>query len=241
MVLLSAVYVHSSSGYFWAVDNERNTFVAATYPYTLTPRKIPTLFNLIEKRGVPETAIDTWLKQVGFSSENDRRFKNVLRQIGFTDEKGVPTALWRAYRGPGGASKLAEGIREGYRDLFEMFPEAHLASDSELASFIKGHTTFGNTTVNHVVATFRGLVQLADFGEGVPAATASETPGPNGARAERKLEDIGGGADDVVKRAPAPSVTINVNLQLTLPESTDPAVYEALFGALAKHVLQNNA
>ncbi len=213
--------------------------MAATYPYTLTPKKLPILFDLIAKRGVPDVADDTWLKQVGLTTDNDRRFLSVLRQIGFTDTKGKTTQLWRDYRGPGGKKKLAEGIREGYKDLFEMFPDANLASDAEVTSFIRGHTNLGDATIRNAVATFKGLVALADFGQGASSSTPSEPVSSNGTADKPAHEEAVITSETAVQRRQSQGVTININLQLTLPESTDPAVYDALFAALGKHLLQN--
>jgi len=215
--------------------------VAASYPYALTPKRIPILFERVAKVGVPDTADDKWLSQVGLASSNDRRLKNMLRYIGFTDEKYTPTALWREYRGAGGPSKLAEGIRTGYAALFEMFPYAHLANDSAIAGFIKGSTSLSGSTVDLAVATFKALIQLADFGQAHPAPNATKTTSSNGAGTKTIPEDTSEEPAVIDKRVQGPGVTINVNLQLTLPESKDPAVYEALFAALAKHVLPSNA
>jgi hypothetical protein len=223
---------------------ERTCSVAAPYPYALTPKKIPVLFDLIRKRGAPpeNAPIDTWLKQVGFTTENDRRFKSVLRYIGFTDEKDAPTARWRAYRGSNGATILAEGIREGYKDLFGSFPDAQSASEDDLLTFVKGHTSYSDNTANYAVATFKGLVGLADFGDASAEVPAASQSGSNGSDAPTIPADIARPRPEVaVRQVQGPGVTINVNIQLSLPESNDPAVYDALFAALAKHVLSNDA
>jgi hypothetical protein len=216
--------------------------VAKTYPYALTPNKIPVYFDKIANLGPPDKGgVDKWLTQAGLTKDADQRFKNVLRHIGFTDKDGSPTDLWRAYRGHNARSALTEGIRTGYADLFDMYPKAHLASDGELAGFIRGNTALSGNTVKLAVATFKGLVALADFGQAAPAVDRSTPSGSNGTSTETITEDVADVTGGMAKRTQGSHVVVNVSLELTLPETKDPAVYEALFAALAKHILRNDA
>ncbi len=211
--------------------------MASDYPYALATGRVQILFDKIRSVGVPAKANDAWLNQIGLTSSNDRRLKNVLKFIGFTDQAGTPTDLWKAYRGPNAAQVMAQAITDGYSALFHMYPDANLRPDNEIASVVRASTGFGNDTVKAIVATFKALVTLADFNAVHSGASAGTGRDGKGTGTERDSASKSG------KRAPqdgwgtGPRLALNVNLQLTLPESKDPAVYDALFFSMRKHLL----
>lgn len=211
----------------------------ADYPYAIGTGKLPKLFETVGSKGVPEKVTNKWLEQYGFTSTNDRRLRSILEFLGFVGDTGQPTDTWKEYRSTRSREILANAIRKSYSELYNAYPEADQTTTEELASFFKSNSKLADSSVNMVVSTFRSLVGLADF-----SASSSHSPAPpssNSAKGERssgkieipreKAEHSGSGSSDI---------TINLNVQLTLPETTDPEVYEALFKALNKHVLSQN-
>lgn len=143
------------------------------YRYTTVPGKIPPLLNRISGVGRPDRVTNAWIASLGFQSSNDRTLIPILRQIEFIDEKGVPTRLWDDYRAKGGVV-LAEGIRRGYAELFQMYPDANNRTPAEITSFVKANMPkLGEGAVGKVINTFRSLVSLADFGEVTPGRSRS--------------------------------------------------------------------
>lgn len=203
-------------------------------------KKIEPLFKSIRSVGIPGKVTDAWIKQIGLTSSNDTRLKSVLNRIGFTDSAGVPTQLWRDYRGSSGPAKLAQGIREGYADLFHTYSDANLRSEDEISAFMRAQTSLGSETISKAVSTFRSLVGLADFGQDGAASPTPPLAEPRikGSGIDRDNPETG--QQTMMNRPQGADVTVNVNVQLTLPESTDPTVYDALFFALNKHVLSRN-
>lgn len=210
--------------------------MASEYPYAHVASRINTLFERIARQGAPGKADQKWLTSAGLSSSNDRRLLNILRFIRFIDGSGAPTTFWKDYRGPNSRSVLSQAIREGYGTLYEPFPDAHLASNNELLQFIRADTGLGDEAASKVVSTFKTLAGLAEWNHGVtlegPAksdtASVDLTEPMTGKPSPQSYRNVGG-------------ITVNVNLQLSLPESTDPAVYDALFASLCKHVLSGEA
>ncbi len=58
----------------------------------------------------------------------------VIKFIGFANEQGVPSERWSRYRGSQQRRVLAEGIVEGYSELYATYPDAHNRTNAELVS-----------------------------------------------------------------------------------------------------------
>jgi len=200
------------------------------YPYTTVPGKISELFKRIKDTGVPAKATQTWLKSIGFTSSNDRSLLPILTFIGFIDSSGIPTEQWRRYRGSNGRQVLAECIKRGYEGLFSTYLDAHNRDKSELSSFFSTHSSAGQQAISKTISTFQALCKLADFG----------TIRSQGEKAvDEEPEEAAGSIETIeeVSRSHK-GLAININIQLTLPETTDEKVYDAFFSAMKRHLLQ---
>lgn len=207
----------------------------ADYAYMTATNKIKVFLDKIQEVGVPPKATQGWLAGIGFTSTNDRALIPILRQIGFVDGTGTPTRRWEEFRG-GDRRVLGGAIQQGYAAFYSTYPDAHSRSTAELENIVKSTAPkLGKDAVSRVIATYRVLVSAADFGENGSAPAAPPETGPNGATPAAEpqpatlVRGLGGG------------FTINVNVQLTLPETTDGAVYEKLFAAMREHLLEGLA
>jgi hypothetical protein len=146
-----------------------------------------------------------------------------------TDASGMPTDRWSQFRGRGGEQVLAECIKKAYAELFSTYPNAQERSRSDLETFFRTHSCAGKQAIEKTVSTFQQLCKLADFGEARVEAAAA------GKGAEGKID----GAQRMTAASKShEGFAININIQLTLPETTDEKVYDAFFAALKKHLLQ---
>lgn len=112
-------------------------------------------------------------------------------------------------------------------ELYETYSDAHARSVTKLDSFFSTHTSAGKSVRELTVRAFRTLAGIADFAgttdDSVPVATEeAKTAIP--IRAQQRS----GG------------VTININVQLVLPDTTDEALYDRFFGAMKKHLLASD-
>ncbi|NIQ09898.1 MAG: DUF5343 domain-containing protein, partial [Gammaproteobacteria bacterium] len=108
----------------------------ADYPYTTVTGKIKPLLSKVREVGVPPNATVKWLKSVGFTSSNDASLLTVLKFIGLVDASGKPSEEWKKYRGAHHGQVLANAIRQGYSDLFAVYPDANSRSASEIEHVI---------------------------------------------------------------------------------------------------------
>jgi len=192
-------------------------------PYTPLAGKIQEYFSKFQEVGIPDKVNKEWLKSIGFSSGNDYYIIRVLKAIKFLDETNVPSEFWRRYKDPTQSrTVLAEAIRTGYSDLFKTYEDAHRKDREALYAYFMSKTGKAKATVDLMVNTFANLCQLADF-EALPLMP--EKP--------EKLEK----PEISVKPTKGVIPEIHINIQLHLPPTDDPSVYENLFKSLKKHLL----
>lgn len=106
----------------------------AEYPYSTVTGKIPEVLKKIQGVGVPGKADIKWLKSIGFTSSNDASLLTILRFINLIDTSGTPTDIWKRYRSDKKA--LSEGIMAAYKELYDIYPDAHKRTKDELTNFL---------------------------------------------------------------------------------------------------------
>lgn len=193
-------------------------------PYTPLTGKISDYFEKIKEAGVPDKVNRAWLRSVGFTTGNDYYIIGVWKYIGFVDASNAPTESWKGYRAPKESKAvLAQAIRSGYKDLFEMYNDAYRKDREAIYSYFSSLTEKAESTINLMVTTFQNLCDLADF-EALPGVA----PVPP---SEEELRRPTG------RRVGLPE--IHINIQLHLPETSDPTIYDNLFKSLKKHLLSD--
>lgn len=177
---------------------------------------------------MPQRVSAKFLEGFNFRGSDLRSLTNILKALGFVSASGVPTKRWRSYRDkPIAAHVMAQALREVYPDLFEAYPDAHHKEEDVLNSFFNSQSKVAPSTLAYMIRTFRTLCSLADF-EGAPLVEAASAPPADLTLAPPPRD----GADP-----PAREVGLNLTVQLQLPVTDDPAVYDALFAALRRHLL----
>jgi hypothetical protein len=139
---------------------------------------------------------------------------------------------------------LAEAVEEAYADLFQLRRDAQNMERAELKGKFKTLTQgqVSDAVIDKMVGTFQAFCKQADFD-----APRSQSPAVAETNSDEVVSDDGASADGgAVPRPPAPALSGSdglrlggfvYNIELHLPESRDPAVYEALFKALKAHLL----
>lgn len=205
------------------------------FPYTSAPARIKPLLDKLRIVGVPDKVTQPWLESNGFKTKNDRTLIPILKYVNFIDHNGQPTELWRQNRGSEPRLVLAKGVTDGYQELFKHYPNAQSQSDADLFNFFSTRTGSGKDTVNRIVTTFRRLTELADINnaasaEPVKEADSSLSPESGRVSVTRNGRERGGG-----------HLTVNINVQLSLPETVNEQVYDSLFSALKRHLLDQHS
>jgi hypothetical protein len=180
----------------------------------------------------PSKFTQAFLETLGFTSKSDRLIINLLKAVGFLNASGEPTDRYFRYLDPTQSKQvLAEGVRDAYGDLFAIKTDAHALSRTELKGKLKvlQQGKGSDSVLDKMAMTFEALSKQADFSGARPALLTPQDPeqGESGAAA--------------VTAPVQDALQLNglvYNIQLHLPDSRDPAVYDALFKSLRAHLVR---
>lgn len=200
----------------------------ADFIYTTVPGKIKSLLAKIREVGIPQKVTVQWLKTVGFKSSNDASLIGVLKFIGFTDSSGVPTSKWTQYRGAKHKEVLGTAIREGYADLFAVYPDAHQRNLADLDHVFSTSSSGGKQVIGKTVGTFRALAEQAEFSPVDEQTDLHMTAGPLHTPAVQPSPT----ANRLQAQGPALHIDIQVHIS---PEASSEQI-EHVFSSMAKHL-----
>jgi uncharacterized protein DUF5343 len=211
--------------------------MALSTAYLITTKNLEGFLNAIKSARAPERFSNSFLKQLDYGSSNDRLFIGLLKSLGFLDESAAPTKRYYEFLDQTQSGRvLANAIREAYEDLFAVNTQAQQMSVEEVKNKFRTLTQGqkSENVVNLMANTFNALSELADW----------EAP-PVQAQTQSSVQP----AESPIEKPPATTVNrpgiqgasegmqLHYNIQIHLPESRDPAVFEAIFQALRTHLL----
>jgi hypothetical protein len=135
------------------------------YPYLSNIERFKEFWASLERAGVPDRVNTNYLKSLGYTSSNDRKFPQVLRFLGLTDNSSQPTDDYRTvFRGGAqGKARLASLIRQNYAALYSIHADAHRKDTEAIQNFFRANTDLGDRAVQGMSATYKAVCSLADF------------------------------------------------------------------------------
>ncbi|MCH7651255.1 MAG: DUF5343 domain-containing protein [Nitrospinae bacterium] len=200
--------------------------------YLTSVKNLSGILTSIQTAQAPKKFTIKFLQSLGFKNVGDRLVIGVLKSLKFLDEGGVPQKRYYEYLDQTQSRNvLAEGIRESYQDLFEVNINAEKLSRDEVKNKLKtlGEGSFSGSVLDKMAMTFSGLVKEADFSA---PSIKKKVEKKDDIEKEKEEEKINNGNGDKVRIK-----DLVYNIQIVLPESRDPKVYEALFRSLREHLL----
>lgn len=203
----------------------------ADFIYTTVPGKIKPLLQKIREVGVPKKATVQWLKLVGFKSSNDASLLSVLKFIGFIDSSGVPSSKWTQYRGVNYKVVLGEALREGYADLFAVYPDANQRSQSDIDHVISTSSSGGKQVIAKTVSTFKALAEQAEFSPVNERTDLHTASGPLHTPAVQPPTGTG-------RSSFGPALHIDVQIHISPEASADQI--DQIFASMSKHIYGAN-
>ncbi|QIM17598.1 DUF5343 domain-containing protein [Leucobacter coleopterorum] len=203
--------------------------------YLTSFKNTSAILQAVQAAQAPPRFTQKFLEGLGYQNSNDRAIINVLKTLGFLDDSGVPTARYHRYLDQTqSALVLAEGIRDAYEDLFRVNRNAHEMSNQDVKNKMKtlSEGAFTDRVLTQMAGTFTALVKDADFATAPKPDARQESP-PAQESPEGVTPSATNGQPPLAVVPPFGSLAYNINIQL--PESRDPAVYNAIFKALREH------
>src|SRR5262249_17318924 len=155
-----------------------------------------------------------FLKDLDFTSSNDRLFIGLLKGLGFLDESGAPTDRYFQFLDHSQARRgLADALRGAYDELFSLNKTSPKMEGDEVKGKLKSLTQGqkSDTVIGLMANTFKGLSELADWS--APAQPEKEQPPPP---VEAPSPDV-----PPPDRIGGRQLELHYNIQLILPESRD--------------------
>ncbi len=209
------------------------------YPYSTATGSIKKILEKIRNVGQPSKVDPKWFSSIGFNKASEQRMIAILKFIGFAEDNGTPTELWNQFRSnKNGKTVLGQALQKSYNELYAIYPKAHELNRDELTDFFKTRSTAGNLALSHTVNTFKNMASYAEFSDNfvghVNITTSSNTN--NEIDSVNQHEFV---SPTITKKinSSGNGVVINLNIQLTVPETTDEKVYDKFFEAMKKHLL----
>lgn len=214
--------------------------------YLTSTKNLGAIFESIQQAKAPERFTTRFLESLEFKSAADRLIIGVLKSLGFLDDQGRPTQRYFSFLDQTqSASILADAVREAYTDIFSVNINAQNLTKSELVNKFKtlSQGTFSESVLEKMATTFQALVKLSDFSS-LPHAqdTVDSERSENDRFASHDEEPIeprqrAKPRNDRSEHQPVRSLGgLHYNIQIILPETRDPQVYDALFRSLSEHL-----
>ena len=212
----------------------------ASLPYVTTPGNIPKALEGIKAAAVPERVSQDFVKtilQIGGGSGD--QMTSYLKKIGFTATNGAPTDLYKKFRNSTSSrSAVGQAVRTGYAPLYKRNEFMHNLSDDKLRGLIIEETgqAEDSSAVKQTLGCIKALKALASFDTteqaDTPAATTPLLPAN-----QIQQHD---GMEKALKRGSGLGLNLGYTINLNLPATSDPKVFDAIFRSLKEHLLRDD-
>lgn len=197
--------------------------------------KTPKLFAKIRDGQAPDQFTHQLLKDLGFTSTNDRSFIPLLKAIGFLSPDGKPTSRYHAYRDQSRSKAvMAEALREAYQDIFLIKSSPTKDDKKAIKGKFKSYHNSSDRAAELMTNTLLALLSLADLGA-TPKPSTEKKPSPPKPK-PRTAET----SEKIIQtpQYPAPVPGLHYNIQIHLPATKDVEVYNAIFRSLKEHLFE---
>jgi hypothetical protein len=220
-----------------AVDVSHGEIVMSLPTSYLTSFKnLKEILAAIQGAQAPKKFTVTFLQGLGYKGTADRLIIGYLKALGFLSPSGEPTPRYYAFLDQSQSARvLADAVRDAYADLFQVNTKANELSNTEIKNKLKTLTQgqFSDSVLDKMAGSFKAVSALSDFStpSRIPPAVAETPelpkdplPAPRG--------------DGEPSGQPIGLSGLVYNIQLLLPESRDPAVYDVLFRSMREHLFK---
>lgn len=208
--------------------------MALTTAYLTSTKNFEGIMNSILNARAPERFTNKFLEDLGYKSSNDRLITGVLKALGLLSDTGEPTQRYYDFLDQTQSKKvIAVGIQEAYEDLFNLNKDAQNLSQEEVKNKLKTLTQGqkGDKVIESMARTFRTLCEYADWTTVTPQIMTKSEQG-------NQVDEV---PSALLNQTPTTVTTnglgLHYNIQIHLPETTNMAVYDAIFQSLKKHLL----
>jgi hypothetical protein len=204
--------------------------MAEKLPYVLAYGLITKALDKIKSAATPERFTQDFLStKLALKGGSAKPVIPFLKRIGLLGSDGVPTERYKKFRNPvNTGTAAAEGLRQGFKPLYDRNEYAHDLNDKDLKGLIVEATGLEPevSTVRAIIGSFKALKAFAKFDGETPEEEAKDFEEDG---EEQKTEEEG------ISR---PRLGLSYTINLNLPATSDIAVFNAIFKSLREHLLR---
>lgn len=206
--------------------------MSLTNSYLTSTKNVEAIFNSMLAAKAPEKFTTKFLEDLGFKSSGDRLFISMLKALGFLDNNGIPQQRYFEFMDQSQAKQIvAQGIMDAYEDLFSLRKDAQNLTNDEVKNKLKTLTQGqkGERVIELMALTFKTLCNYADW-------TDKNFNKDNNAQKDLETQNTNPNNEQIVNHKEN-HMDLHYNIQIHLPETTNMAVYDAIFQSLKKHLM----
>lgn len=208
--------------------------MSLTNSYLTTTKNLQSIINSVISAKAPERFTNKFLEDLGFKSSNDRLIIGMFKALGLLDDSGQPLQRYYEFLDQTQMGKvMATGIQEAYEDLFNLRKDAQKLTNDEVKNKLKTLTQGqkSDKILGLMAMTFKAFCDIADWD--APNLGSASPKNETHTEAPKPVMDTG----HLINEAKHTDMNLHYNIQIHLPETTNMAVYDAIFQSLKKHLL----
>jgi hypothetical protein len=207
-------------------------------PYITSSGNIDKVLAAIKAAAVPERVsqdfVKTILKIPGGSGDQMTAY---LKKLNFTGPDSRPTDLYTRFRNPTSSGKaVASAIKFAYSPLYIRHEFMHELNDNDLLGLIVEETgqPHDSNPVKMTFACIKALKKHADFG--IEKEDRQEKP----IQMVHDVDRSNGFSEDSPRSSTGIGFNLGYTINLNLPATSDPEVFNAIFKSLKAHLLRDD-
>jgi hypothetical protein len=214
--------------------------MASNLPYLVSSGTLTKILNKICDASIPENFNGDFLAtKLGFPGGHQKVFIPWAKKCKLIGDDGTPTQLYKDFRNPifrGVAMAIA--LKKGYEELYLRNESAHDLSRADFTKLVTDTTGIAhdNQIVKAIVGTFFNAKEFADF-EANSNDQISENVNDTNNFQKSEIETN----EHIQKTVRKKQVELGINytINLVLPKTDDPAIYNAIFKSLRDNLLND--
>lgn len=220
-------------------QTKNNNNMATEVPYINAPGSIGKILEKIKEASTPETFSQDFLKtKLGFNGGNYLTFIPWAKKAGLVTSEGVPTNLYKQFRNPSTSTKsLGTALRQAYSELYSRNEYCHELDRKAFKGLVMETTgeAHDSKKVENIVSTFFNAKTLADF-----ESNGSTKDSESKEKAEIiKKEEAALNTSNTPSTHRQRSIGLSYTINLVLPKTDDPAIFNAIFKSLKENLLND--
>lgn len=214
-------------------------------PYLVATGNVPKILAAVQKAGAPKTFNVDFIKDLGFTSSQDRPMAKLFKYLGLTDSNGHPLAAYREFMDEKRSRVVLAGcLRIAFDDLFLADKSAHEKTPEQLKGWFKTKTGVSDSVADKIARTFKALANYADF-KAVPLSSVKGVEkedelnvNGNPAMAEAAAAAAAAAAAHKSNSGGAKSsIGLVYRFEIHLPDTQNVDTFRAIFRALREELM----